>query len=206
MSPDRSSRRIEPDFRKHWPLDAGLAVGLLLTVAGLALLGVQIWLWAVVALLLAGAVFVLRWEAGRRRTGAALGTARTRLAFGGALVGARSRGQLDLFRQRRELAELQAERSRGYHELGRATHAGDVPAAEAAAAHLDDVNARIAEKEAEIGALVGEMEERVRRVQTQAAPAQAQGAETPPDDPPQEPEHPPAPQRTRRLRSRVRKG
>ena len=114
------------------------------------LLGAQLWLWAALALVLAAAVFLLRWEAGRRRAG----TAVARLSAQRRVVRARSRGQLELFRLRRELAELQSERNQAYQELGRATHAGDAHAARAATTHVDDVRARIEAKEAEIATLL----------------------------------------------------
>src|SRR5919106_237869 len=47
------------------------------------------------------------------------------------------------------LAGLQAEKSRGYHELGRAGYARDREAVQAARSHPDDVNARITAKNAE---------------------------------------------------------
>lgn len=220
--------------RRYWsPPDVPLVVAIVAGAVGVVLLGAQIWLWAIVALLLAAVAFLYRWEAGRRSAGMAW----SRIGAHRELVSARSRGQLDLFRRRRDLAELQAERSRGYHELGRATHSGDGPIAEAARAHLDDVTIRIAAKEAEIEALGLEVEERVRQVQAQSAPTRQMEAppeparipepypppdegnppeparipeptpepvpEPSPDDPPPQPEHPPAPQTKRRRASRA---
>lgn len=211
---------VETRLRTYWSSpDLSLIAAVVLAVAGVGLIGAQIWLWGILALALGAAIFVLRWEAGRRGTGALLGRARARLGAHRRVVGARSRGQLELFRLRRELAELQSERSRGYHELGRATHAGDRPAADAAAAELDDVAERIAAKEAEIAALVEEMQERVRQAQAEVAPTHQlerspeaayvpepdpePASEPSPDDPPPEPEHPPAPETKRRRTSRT---
>jgi zinc-ribbon domain len=231
-SPNPFSEGVETRLRKYWSApDLGLLVGLVLAGAGVVLLGAQVWLWAAVALVLAAAVFLIRWEAGRRRTGAAI----ARLSAHRRIVGARSRGQLELFRLRRELAELQAERSRGYQELGRATHAGDAHAARAATAQVDDVSGRIGAKEAEITVLLQDMEERVRRAQAEVTPTQHVEAgpepvpepfpppdegtppaparvpepfpqpvpEPSPDDPPPQPEPPPPPETKRRRASRA---
>ena len=114
------------------------------------------------------------------------------------IVGARSRGQLELFRLRRELAELQAERSRGYQELGRASYAGDAHAARDATAQVDDVSGRIGDKEAEITVLLHDMEERVRRAQAEMTPTQQveAGPEPVPEPfPPPDEGTPPAPAR-----------
>ena len=231
-SPNPFSEGVETRLRKYWSApDLGLLAGLLLAGAGVVLLGAQVWLWAAVALVLAAAVFLVRWEAGRRRTGAAI----ARLSAHRRIVGARSRGQLELFRLRRELAELQAERSRGYQELGRATHAGDPNAARAATAQVDGVSGRIGAKEAEITVLLQDMEERVRRAQAEVTPTQHVEAgpepvpepfpppdegtppaparvpepfpqpvpEPSPDDPPPQPEPPPPPETKRRRASRA---
>jgi hypothetical protein len=221
---------IETRLRTYWSApDLGLLVGIGLVGAGVVLVAVQLWLWGILALVLAALVFVLRSQVGRRETRALLGAVRARFTAHGRVVGARSRGQIELFRLRRELAEMQTERSRGYQELGRATHLGDEAAAEAAKSRLDEVGERITAKEAEIAALVGEMEERVRRAQAEITPTSmleappeparvpepypppdegdppepAQVPEPSPDDPPPIPEPPPAPETKRRRRSRA---
>ncbi len=221
---------VETRLRTYWASpDLGLLAGIALTGAGVVLVGFQAWLWGSLALLLAAVVFVLRSELGRRETRAFVGAVTARFTAHRRVVGARSRGQIELFRLRRELAELQTERSRGYQELGRATHVGDAAAAAAAKAGLDDVGARIAAKETEIAALVGEMEERVRQAQAEITPTSLLEApqepyppegdppepahvpepfpepvpEPSPDDPPPEPVHPPAPETTRRRASRT---
>lgn len=213
---------VETRLRRYWSApDLTLLAGIALAGAGIVLIGVQAWLWAALALVLALIVFLLRWEAGRRRTGVAF----ARLSAQRRVVGARSRGQIELFRLRRELAELQAEQSRSYQELGRATHTGDAEAAGDATAQVDDVAARIEAKQGEIDVLLKEMRERVRRAQAEPEPGQVpepfpppdegtppEPARVPepfpeplpepsPDDPPPEPEHPPAPETKRRRAS-----
>ncbi len=216
-SPMPGPEGVETRLRKYWSApDLGLFAGGVLAVVGIVLLGAQMWLWALLALGLAALVVVLRVEAGRRATASALASVSTQRR----VVGARSRGQLELFRLRRELAELQAERARAYQVLGRATHEGDALRAERATGQVDEVAARIAAKEAEIGVLLGEMERRVRQAQAETTPTQrleappeparipepfpppdegnppepAHVPEPSPDDPPPVPEQPPAPE------------
>lgn len=148
--------------------DPGFLAGVALAGVGIVLVGLQVWLWGVVALVLGAIVLLLSTPTGRREAGRAAGLARARATFHGRVVGARSRGQVELFRLRRELAELESERSSAYQELGRATHVGDEAAAAAAGIRLDELLPRIAAKEAEAAALVGEMEERVRQAQAKA--------------------------------------
>jgi hypothetical protein len=159
---------VEARVRRYWSSpDPGLLVGVGLAAAGVVLLAVGLWIWGLAALVLAAAVFVLRWEVGRRGAGAAL----TRLSAERRVVGARSRGQLGLFRLRRDLAELQADLNASYQELGRATHAGDGAAAAAATSRIDDLSARLGAKQAQIDAQLGRMRERVREAQkTSGAP------------------------------------
>jgi hypothetical protein len=165
-SPVADPDGVETRVRRYWSApDLWLFAGLVLAGLGAALLAFELWLWAVLALVLAAIVFVLRWSAGRRHAAAAFGATRTRLGTHRRVVGARSKGQLELFRLRRELAELKTECSRAYEDLGRATHAGDTDAASAATERVDEVGTRIRAREDEIAAHVAEMKKRVREAQ-----------------------------------------
>jgi zinc-ribbon domain len=193
--------------RRLWPAEWGLIAVVLLTATGIVLLGARVWLWGSLLLLLAGGVYLLQRVTERRASRIVMGNVRARIAAHRELVSARSRGQIDLFRLRRELAELQAERSRGFHELGRVGYERDRAGVQAARAHLDDVTARIAAKEAEVEAHLHEMRSRVRAVQSQAAPTEKleappePGSSPAPERPAPEPEQPPAPQNRRRRAS-----
>ena len=67
------SEGAETRLRKYWSApDLGLLAGLALAIGGVLLLAAQAWLWAFLALGLAAAIVVLRVEAGRRATGAAV--------------------------------------------------------------------------------------------------------------------------------------
>jgi hypothetical protein len=144
-----------------------------------------------------------------------------------AALAARSRGQLELFRARRERAELEAERTRGFQRLGRAVYGDDKAGTKAAREELDGITDRITEKEAEIETMVKEIDRRVQRAQAGGSPTERlevpeparvpepwpppdEGTpptpepEPPPPEPPPEPEHPPAPE-TRKQTAKSRK-
>jgi hypothetical protein len=219
-SPSRAHDGVEARLRRYWSApDLGLLAGGALAVLGIVLLGAQAWLWAFLALGLAAVVLVLRIEAGRRATGSAL----ARVSVQRRVVGARSRGQIELFRLRRELAELQAERSRAYQDLGRATHEEDAVGGRQATARVDETAVLITAKEEEIAVLLSQMEQRVRQAQADVTPTgrleappeparvpepfpppdegnppePARVPEPSPDDPVPEPEPPPAPETDR---------
>ena len=214
-APEASAAR-----RRLWPPELLLAVVVFIAAGGFILLVAGEALWGVVVLLLAGVLALVRQEGVRREVGRAL---RDRVSTQRHVVTARSRGQLELFRARRELADLEAARARGYSELGRAVFENDESGKQAARTALMSVVARIEEKEAQIQALIQEMDERVRRAQRGVQSTEPLSAESPseplpprlpepypppdegsppapapvpepsPDDPPPEPEHPPLP-------------
>lgn len=218
MHEAESTEGVETRLRKYWsPPDPGLIAGIALTAAGVILIAVGVWVWGLLALALAVAIVGLRLGAGRRGTDAAI----KHLSVQRRIAGARSRGQLELFRLRRELAELQAECNAAYQALGRATHRADAAAAREATAQVDDLTVRAEATEREIAALQREMQERVRRAQTGETPPEPARVPEPfpppdegtppeparvpepfpepvpepqPDDPPPEPKHPPAPE------------
>ncbi|HXV56729.1 MAG TPA: hypothetical protein VD704_02585 [Gaiellaceae bacterium] len=188
------------DYWRFWPPDAWLVAAGLLAAAGIVLLGAELWLWAALLLLAAAAVILLRLLSGGRPPSGVLGVVWGRLSAHREVVSARSRGQLALFRLRRELAELQAERSRRYHDLGRAAYLEDERSAAEARSRLDELSAQLSAKEEEIVALVGALEERVRRLQFQVAPTQRleappEPARVPEPSPPPDEGTPPEPAR-----------
>jgi hypothetical protein len=98
-------------------------------------------------------------------------------------VAVRGRGQVELFRARRELAELEAGRSRAFHDLGRAVYEEDEEGTSAARSAADAVAERIRTKEAEIETLIHETEARVRRAHGPVQPTEELVAEAPPEPP-----------------------
>jgi hypothetical protein len=186
-------------------------------VGGLILVVGGEWAWSVAVALLAAILLLGRREVERRRAARALASLRARAAAAGEAMAARSREQVELFRARRELAELDAQRGRAFHELGRAAFYDDEAGIESARATVAAVLERMREKEAEIERLREETERRIERAQLdvqpterlEASPGTARAPEPPTDEevsgevptppPPSEREEPP-PTRLRRSR------
>jgi signal transduction histidine kinase len=213
--------------RRVWPPDPVVLVVVLVAAGGIILLVGGQWAWGLAALLLAGIVVLAQREVERRTARATFAAVRERVTARRDVWSARSRGQLEVFRARRDLAELEAQRGRGFHDLGRAVFEADETGMEAAKTALAELTERLEAKEAEIQMLVQQIEERVRRVQAgvQATdkmeqppepvrvpepwpppdegtpPAPAPVPEPSPADPAPEPEHPPTPQSKRRRKS-----
>jgi hypothetical protein len=210
--------------RRLWPPDPLIVVVLLIAAGGIILLVGGEWAWGLVVLMLAGLVFLSQREVERRAAGRTMTALGARFSAQRDVLSARSRGQLELFRARRELAELEAQRGRCYADLGRAVWEEDETGKEAAKAALGGLVEQIHAKEAEIEMLITQIDERVRRAQAGVAPTEMM--ETPPeparipepwpppdegdppepaivpepspDEPPPEPERPPTPQGRRR--------
>ena len=206
----RPLRASDEDARRKFPLDPFLALVALAVVSGLILFVAGSRAWGVAVVLFAGVLLLARRELERRRAARALASLRARAAAAGEAVAARSREQVELFRARRELAELDAQRGRVFHELGRAVFYEDEASAESAHATLAAILERMREQEGEIERLRQETERRVDRAQLQARPterveaggdaARVQEPWPPPDEgdvpdpaPPQPPPSEPAP-------------
>ena len=202
-----------------WPPDPAVVVALVVAAAGLVLAVVGELGWAAAAFLLAAVVVLVRGRTGASGARPPLGDIRARAAVTREAWAARSREQVDLFRARRELAELEAERSRLYRDLGYAVYVEDETGIASARAAVDAVGERIARKESEIETMRIATEDRIQRAQVEVRPTVRMEAPPeparvpepwpPPDegdipDPaptptpgpetPSEPQHPPAPQ------------
>jgi hypothetical protein len=190
---------IRPSERR-WPPHPVMIVAVLVWIGSIILLAGGVWAWGVVALL-AGAILVLsQREAERRAAKYALVGFRERVVATRAAVAARSRGHLEIFRARRELAEHVAERNRGLHRLGAAVFANDKSGTKAAKEEVQAVVDRISEKEAEIERLIQDIDERVNRAQVGVRPTERIQGEQPPEPvripepwPPPDEGTPPAP-------------
>jgi hypothetical protein len=207
---------------RHWPPHPVLVIAVLVLIGSIVLLAGGVWAWGLVAFLAAGILFLTQREAERRAAKYALLGFRERFLATRASLAARSRGQLELFRARRERAELEAERSRGLHRLGHTVFYGDKAGTKSAKADVEAIVERISKKEAEIDTLIRQTGERVQRAQAGVKPTERIEAEQPPEparipepwpppdegdpptpfpdpepspaEPPPAPEHPPMPQ------------
>jgi glycine/D-amino acid oxidase-like deaminating enzyme len=202
----------------------------LVAVGGIILLVGGAWAWGLAVILLAAVLFLSQREAERQAARRAWGNFRARFSATREAVTARSRGQIDLFRARRDRAELEAERTRGFQRLGQAVFYEDKAGTKAVRGELDQIGERITEKEAEIETMLKDIERRVQRAQAGGSPTEKletvppEPARVPepwpppdegtppspepdisPPEPAPEPEHPPAPETRRRAKAKSRK-
>jgi zinc-ribbon domain len=219
---DEARDTVVRPLERGWPPHPVLIVAVLVWIGAVILLVSGFWAWGVVAFLAGGILVLSQREAERRAARYALADFRERVVATRAAVAARSRGHLEIFRARRELAELGAERNRGLHRLGAAVFAGDKAGTKAAKADVQAVADRIHEKETEIQALMRQIDDRVNRAQVGVRQTERIEAEQPPEpvrvpepwpppdegeppapvpvpepspsEPPPSPEHPPMPQ------------
>jgi outer membrane biosynthesis protein TonB len=222
-------RTVSPAWRR-WPPDPLLVIVVALVAGAVVLFVAGEWAWGVVALLGAGLVFLSQREAERRAARYALAGFGARIAATRDVFAAHSRGQLDLFRARRERAELEADRTRGFQQLGHAVYYKDKAGTESAKTAVAEVVAQIEAKEAEIDTLIKQVQERVERAQSgvrpterleqppeparvpepwpppdegtppEPAPSPTPEPEPSPGEPSPKPEHPPMPQTKARKR------
>jgi hypothetical protein len=161
-----------PTPERPWPLDPFVLLAVLVALGGIALLAGRVWAWGVAVLLVAALVLLARRKLGRPHGRRALLDARLRAQAVGEALAVRSRGQVELFRARRDLAELDVERNRRLRDLGQAVFDDDETGMKGARAAVEAVVDRIREKEAEIQALIRSTEERVRRAHAAARPTE----------------------------------
>lgn len=220
LGADESATAVR--VHRRWPPDPFIVVAVLVAVGGVILLAGGLWAWGLVAVFGAAILFLSQREAERQAARYALAGFRERVAATQAALAARSRGQLELFRARRERAELEAERGRALHRLGHAVFYSDKAGTKSAKEAVQAVVDRIEAKETEIVALIRQTDQRVQRAHAGVRPTERIEAEQPtgpvripepwpppdegtpptpepvpepsPDDPVPEPEHPPMPQ------------
>jgi hypothetical protein len=169
-----------------------LAVASLALAIAVFLLGHPI---AGAVLVVAAVVFGVAFVAAARRSpetpvvrlsARALEEIRGRAGLAVEAVSAQSSARLELFRLRRELAELVAERGDAARALGEAVYGGDDKAAANGRKRMGELDRALAEKEAEMTRVAVEANERIQRAQLQAQPTAVV-------EPPQVPEPAPVP-------------
>jgi hypothetical protein len=170
---------VRPPAPRLWPPDPFLVITGTLVIGAIVLLVAGIWAWGVVALLAAAVIFLSTRAEERRTAKYALGRVGARFSASKESITARSRGQIDLFRARRERAELEAERNRAVQRFGHSVFYEDETGIEPSRAAVQEVADKIAVKEAEIQALIDKTEERVQRAQAGVRPTER--LESPPE-------------------------
>jgi len=170
---------VRPPGPHLWPPDPFLIIAGALFIGAVFLFAAGIWAWGIVALLAAAVVLLATRAEERRAAKYALGGLGARFSASRESITARSRGQIDLFRARRERAELEGERGRALEKLGHAVFYEDETGIEASRAAVQEVADKIAAKEAEIQALIDTTEQRVQRAQAGVRPTEK--LEAPPE-------------------------
>jgi len=171
---------------------ASLALAILLLVnghviVGGALLGVAI----VLAFFFVGLARRLPDAPVSRLSTGAVEALRARAGFAVEALSAHSGARIELFRLRRELAELLAERAESARALGEAVYADDEEGSESTRSRMAELDGLVSAKEEEMEQTAAGAMERIRRAQLQVQPTQV---ETPQPVPEPFPEPSPAPQ------------
>ncbi len=166
---------------------AALVLGIVVLVLGHLVAGL---------LLLAAAVlFGIAFVAAARRlpetpvarvSARALEAIRDQAGYAVEAVSAQSSARLELFRLRRELSDLVAQRAEAARLLGEAVYGGDEDAAADGRKRMGELDRALADKEAEMTRVATDANERVQRAQLQSQPTAVV-------EPPQVPEPSPAP-------------
>ena len=170
---------MRPPSARLWPPDPFLIITGALFIGAVFLFAAGVWAWAIVALLGAVVVFLGTRAEERRAAKYALGGLGARFSASRHSIAARSRGQIDLFRARRERAELEGERTRALQKLGYAVFYEDEAGIESSRTAAQEVVDKIVAKEAEIQALIDKTDERVQRAQAGVRPTEK--LESPPE-------------------------
>jgi hypothetical protein len=163
---------VRSPSERLWPPDPFLVISGALVVGGVVLLVAAVWAWGVVALLGAAVVFLATRAEERRTAKYALAGLGARVSARRDALAARSRGQIDLFRVRREQAELEGDRTRALQQLGHAVFYDEEDGVGPARTAVQEVVDRIAAKEVEIQALIDQTEQRVQRAQAGVRPTE----------------------------------
>jgi zinc-ribbon domain len=172
---------------------ATLAVGIAMLatgdlIVGGALLGVAI----VLGIFFVSLARRLPDEAVSRFSRHAFRSVRGRAGFAVESLAAHSSARVELFRLRRELAEVLARRAECARVLGEAVYAGDEGGTESARAQMAELDGLVSAKEDEMEQTAAGALERIQRAQLQVQPTQVEPP-TPPPEPYPEPSPPPQP-------------
>ena len=166
---------MRPPSARLWPPDPFLIITGALFIGAVFLFAAGVWAWGIVALLAAAVVFLGTRAEERRAAKYALGGLGARFSASRDSIAARSRGQIDLFRARRERADLEGERTRALQKLGHAVFYEDETGIESSRAAVQEVVDKITAKEAEIQTLIDRTDERVQRAQAGVRPHREAG-------------------------------
>jgi hypothetical protein len=156
-----------------------------------------------ILLVVAGVLFMLFASFARRlpdttvsrASAGAMSAVRARAGYAKETLAAHSSARVELFRLRRELAELLAQRAEFARALGEAVYADDPEATESARSRMAEVDDLISAKEEQMQQTAAGAMERIERAQLQVQPTMIETPEppTPSPEPFPAPSEPPAP-------------
>ena len=174
---------------------ASLALAILLLVTGHGVVGgVLLAVAGILFAVFAGLAHRLPDTTAASVSRGALGAVRARAGFAAEALAVHSSARVDLFRLRREVAELVGRRGEAAKKLGEAVYADDPEASEAARERMAELDGLIAAKEEAMQQTAAGAMERLQRAQLQVQPTQVETPEPPPSPEPQPvPSPPPAP-------------
>jgi hypothetical protein len=172
---------------------ASLALAIVLlasghVIVGGALLGVAV----VLALFFVGLARRLPDAPVSRLSSGAVEALRARAGFALEALSVHSGARMELFRLRRELADLLAQRAESARALGEAVYADDEEGSESARSRMAELDGLVAAKEEEMEQTAAGAMERIQRAQLQAQPTQIETPQPVPEPYP-EPSPPPQP-------------
>ncbi len=130
-------------------------------------------------------------EAAARVSQGLFGQVRAHAGATAEALGAYSTAKVELFRLRRELSELLAQRAEAARALGEAVYGGDEQAQESAANRMQEVDEAIVAKEGEMNEVAEKTSERIERAHLHVRPTQV--VEPPAPEPSPVPSDPPGP-------------
>ncbi len=189
-----------PRFFGVTPPSAVLALAAATLAAGIALMatghlivgGPLLGVAVLLAIFFVSLVRRLPDEPVSRLSNQALRSIRGRAEFAVESLAAHSSARVELFRLRRELAELLARRAEYARILGEAVYAGDEEGTESARAQMAELDGQVSAKEDEMEQTAASALERIQRAQLQVGPTQVEPP-APPPEPYPEPTPPPQP-------------
>lgn len=166
---------------------AALAAAIVLFVAGKTIAGALLLAAAALfSVLFVGASKRLPENAVAKVGRRVFATVRDRTGFAVEAVSVHSTTRVELFRLRRELSELAAERAEAARALGEAVYVGAEDEIEAGRNRMSELEQAFADKEREMTTVTAAANERIQRAQLQVQPTEVV-------EPPQVPEPMPAP-------------
>ena len=193
----------EPRFFGVTPPAAVIALAGASLALAIVLLLTDHFIFGGVLLVVAGVLFMLFAGLVRRApetpvaraSAGALGAVRARAGFAVETLAAHSSARVELFRLRRELAELLAQRAEFARALGEAVYADNPEATESARSSMAEVDDLIYAKEEQMQQTAAGAMERIERAQLQVQPTMIETPEppTPSPEPFPSPSEPPAP-------------